>query len=317
MRSRLIRWSALLIVATFSWVASAADSQASDSARAATDGYRRMKLGTFEITALSDGEVLLPLAELVAIEHREVTTAALRRDNAQMQPTSVNAFLISMPGRLVLIDAGDPPGLRPGLGRLQANLRAAGYSADQVDAVLLTHLHRDHVGGLSNAGKASFPNAEVWIERREAAYWLDDAMADAPEPARTFARVARDALRPYRDANKLRLFDATGAELMPGIRTHLAAGHTPGHTAFLVESAGQHLLLWGDLVHIPQIQFERPEVGIAFDVDLKAARQRRLAILGQAARGRWWVGASHIAFPGLGHVRREGAGFTWVPIGAP
>lgn len=317
MRLHLIRWSAVFIVATLSWAASAADAQAQNNANAANDGYHRMKLGRFEITALSDGEVLLPLVNLVGIEHREATASALKRDNAQVQPTSVNAFLIRMPGRLVRIDAGDPPGLRPGLGRLQENLRAAGHSTDQIDAVLLTHLHRDHVGGLSNAGKASFPNAEIWIERREATFWLDNAMADAPEPTRTFARVARDALQPYRDANKLRLFDATGAELMPGIRSYVAVGHTPGHTAFLVESDRQHLLLWGDLVHIPQIQFERPEIGIAFDVDAKAARQQRLTILEEAANKRWWVGASHITFPGLGRVRREGAGFTWVPAGSP
>lgn len=317
MRLRLVRWGALLLVATFSCAAPAADPQAPGGAIAVADGYRRMKLGTFEITALSDGEVALPLAELVGVDHREVTTAALRRDNTQMRTTSVNAFLVSMPDRLVLIDAGDPPGLRPGLGRLQTNLRAAGYSAEQVNAVLLTHMHRDHVGGLSQDGKAAYPNAEVWIDRREAAYWLDDGMADAPEPARTFAGVARAALQPYRDANRLRLFDATGAELMPGISTHHAAGHTPGHTAFLVESDGQHLLLWGDLIHIPQIQFERPEVGIAFDVDRDAAARQRRAILEEAARERWWVGASHIAFPGLGQVRRNGAGFTWVPDGAP
>jgi glyoxylase-like metal-dependent hydrolase (beta-lactamase superfamily II) len=307
----------LLLVATISWSATAVDAQTSGSPRTATDGYRRMKLGAFEITALSDGEVVLPLTELVGAEHREVTTAALRRDHAQMRPTSVNAFLVNMPNRLVLIDAGDPPGLRPGLGRLQTSLRASGHSADQVNAVLLTHLHRDHVGGLSRGGKAVYPNAEVWIERREAAYWLDDAMADAPEPARTFASVARAALQPYRDASRLRLFDATGAELMPGIRTYRAAGHTPGHTAFLVESAGETLLLWGDLIHIPQIQFERPEVGLAFDVDLVAAAQQRRAILNETATKRWWVGASHIAFPGIGQVRREGIGFTWVPAGPP
>lgn len=280
---------------------------------ASSSGFQRFMLGAFEITALSDGAIGLSLADLVQPAHREMTVDALRKSGTEGQATSVNAFLIKTPDRLVLVDAGDPPGLRPGLGHLMASLHAAGYQPEQVDTILITHMHRDHIGGVSRNGMALFPNATLFIERREAEFWLDDARNAAPEPLPTFARVARAAVQPYRDIGRLHLFDAIDSEVVPGVRIHSAAGHTPGHTAFLVESQGRHLLLWGDLVHMPQIQFERPDVGLTFDVDQESAAEQRRKVFEEAARGHWLIGAAHISFPGLGRIKQTAPGsFQWI-----
>lgn len=138
-------------------------------------GFYRIALGQFEVTALSDGTISLPLDRLLAnITADRAREALASRFQSVSSETSVNAFLVNTGERLVLIDAGDPAGLRPGLGKLVANLRAAGYEPEQVDDVLITHMHRDHVGGLSTGGKATFPNATIHLAAHEAAYWLDD-----------------------------------------------------------------------------------------------------------------------------------------------
>jgi len=277
-------------------------------------GYYRMMLGAFEITALSDGTVALPIDQLLTNTTPEKVKQALAK--VYLKPpveTSVNGFLINTGSKLVLVDAGAAGLFGPTLGRLVANLKAAGYQPEQVDMVLITHMHPDHVGGLVADGKLAFPNATVHADKAEADYWLSPAnLEKAPADAKGLFQGAQASLGPVIAAGQFKPFDAETA-FAPGIRSQATHGHTAGHTVYVVESDGQKLVLWGDLMHVAAVQFARPYVTIKFDTDSKAAAQQRKKAYAEAARQGYWVGAAHIAFPGIGRVRTEGQGYAWVP----
>lgn len=226
--------------------------------------------------------------------------------------TAVNAFLLRGGGRRVLVDAGCGPA-KPSVGRLAANLAAAGLAPEQVDAVVMTHLHPDHWGGLTDAaGRAVFPRAELLLHEAEHAFWHDDAaMAREPDPARRklFFEGARAHLAPYRGRITLH----RGGALLPGVTAIPLPGHTPGHCGVMVASGGESLLIWGDVVHVPELQVPRPEVTMAVDVDPELAVATRRRVFEQVAADRQAVAGMHLHFPGLAHLAREGAGYRLVP----
>lgn len=279
-------------------------------------GYYRTMLGKFEVTALYDGAIDLDEKLLKNVQKRDLQRLLARQflQGPKVQ-TAVNAYLINTGSRLVLVDAGAAKLFGPGLGNIVDNLKAAGYTPEQVDVVLVTHLHGDHVNGLATPdGRAVFANAEVWSAQADNDFWLSEAVAaKAPAAAQGFFKMARDAAAPYRAAGKWQTF-TEDRELLPGIASVDTHGHTPGHASYLLESAGQRLLILGDLVHNHAVQFARPEVSIEFDTDQKQAVATRKRIFALAAKEKLLVAGMHLPFPGLGHVRKEAAGgYAWVP----
>jgi len=277
-------------------------------------GYYRMMLGDFEVTALSDGTVRLPVADLLTNTTRPKVTAALARaKQASPLETSVNGYLVNTGSKLVLIDAGAGKLFGPTLGNLVTNLKAAGYQPEQVDEIYITHMHADHVGGLSDAGQTVFANAIVRADRRDAEYWLSKANLEAaPQDAKGFFEGAMASVNPYVAAGRFKPFDGSG-ELVPGVRALASHGHTKGHTTYVVESKGEKLVLWGDLMHVAAVQFAEPAVTIKFDTDSKPAAAERKKAYADAAKGGYWVAAAHLSFPGLGHLRAEGRGYAFIP----
>ncbi|QDQ27023.1 MBL fold metallo-hydrolase [Chitinimonas arctica] len=277
-------------------------------------GYYRMMLGDFEITALSDGTVTLPLEKLLT----DTTPARIRSLQARASlssevETSINAFLINTGSQLLLVDSGAGRLFGDKGGRLLANLQAAGYRAEDIDAVLLTHIHGDHSGGLTVDGKMVFPNATIYADKREAEFWLDSGNeAKAAQRHQHSFQEAAASLLPYASAGRLKTF-SQDAELFSGVRSIAVPGHTPGHTFYAVESKGQQMQFWGDTVHAQYVQFPDPAVTIQFDIDSSAAAKQRKRVFADAAAKQYWVAAPHIAFPGIGHLRKEAAGFAWVP----
>ena len=278
-------------------------------------GFYRFELGDLEIIALLDGTHPFPATEL-AVGARPGEVADLLAREWLHSPTEggFGAFLVRMPERILLIDtgAGDLYGRDGGL--LLANMRAAGVDPAAVDEIYLTHLHRDHVGGLVAGGAIVFPRAIVRVSQAEADFWLKDAnRARVPAFLGTMFDGAQQSLRPYIAAGRFKPF-ADDEPLMPGVRAIAAPGHTPGHRQFLVESRGAALLVWGDTVHVAPVQMPNPRIAMKYDTDPAGAVASRERAFSDAADGGWWVAGAHLPFPGIGHVRRTGRGtYSWVP----
>jgi glyoxylase-like metal-dependent hydrolase (beta-lactamase superfamily II) len=284
-------------------------------AKSAAPGYYRVMLGDFEVTALSDGILILPVEKLLTNTKPEKTLKALQKYHLSTPTTtSVNGYLINTGSKLVLIDTGAATLFGPTAGRLANSLKAAGYTPEQVDEVYITHMHGDHVGGLMNGDQLAFPNAIVRADQHDADFWLSQANMDkAPAEAKGAFQGAMASINPYVKAGKFKTFTGD-TELVPGVKAIAARGHTPGHSVYAVESKGQKLMLWGDLMHVAAVQFENPTVTISFDSDSKAAMAQRLKAYADAAKQGYMVGATHLSFPGLGYVRKEGKAYAWVPV---
>jgi glyoxylase-like metal-dependent hydrolase (beta-lactamase superfamily II) len=305
--------------ALFAGAASAQSAAAPDVAVVQVPGYYHQDVGALRVTALFDGVVTLPRQQLQGIAPARID-ALLQGRHVPETPkglqTAVNAYLVQLGARRVLIDAGTADCFGPGLGQVVANLQAAGVTPAQVDDVLLTHAHPDHLCGvLDAAGGRAFPHATLWIDAGELAYWRSpESVARTPGALRFVVDQTRRALAPYEDAGRLRSF-RPGDALPGGIRALASHGHTPGHASFLVDggSPTHQLLVWGDVVHYHAVQFARPEASFEADVDRRQAIASRRDLLERATRQGWWVAGAHLPFPGLGHVRRDGATYAWVP----
>ncbi|NMG75113.1 MBL fold metallo-hydrolase [Aromatoleum diolicum] len=280
-------------------------------------GYYRTMLGQFEVTALYDGAIELDTKLLKNANPEDLNRMLARMfvGNPKMQ-TAVNAYLINTGTNLVLVDAGAAKLFGPGLGYVIDNMKAAGYDPAQVDTVIVTHLHPDHIGGLGDpTSPPVFPNATVFVSLTDHDFWMSPQAAAAATPEmQGFFKIARETAAPYQARGKWRTF-AEGTELVTGLRAVKAYGHTPGHTAFSVESAGQKLLIWGDLVHAHAVQFAQPGVSIEFDFDQTQAIATRRSIMYSMAASKTLVAGMHLPFPGIGHVRADGKGiYSWVPV---
>jgi glyoxylase-like metal-dependent hydrolase (beta-lactamase superfamily II) len=277
-------------------------------------GVHHRRVGDIVVTAVSDGHLDGSMAVIRNIAPEEA--ARMLRDAFRPVPrrTAVNTFLVHAGGKLALVDTGCGNAMGATGGKLPANLAAAGVRPEEVDAVLLTHMHPDHSNGLADAqGRPLFPRAELVMHEAEWAHWNDDAaMARADETSRERNfQAARDQAAPYRD--RLRFFKG-GGEVFPGITAMPFPGHTPGHSGYMVASGGDSLLIWGDIVHIPEIQVPRPEVTMAFDVDPRQAEATRRRVFGMVAADKQAFTGMHLHFPGHAHlIRRGDGGYALLP----
>jgi glyoxylase-like metal-dependent hydrolase (beta-lactamase superfamily II) len=288
---------------------------AAPMAKTQAPGYYRMMLGDFEITPLSDGTVDLPVDKLLT-QKADKTNATLAKAHLKAPlETSDNAYLINTGSKLILVDTGAGILFGPTLGKLQASLKAAGYTPEQVDEIYLTHMHSDHLGGLLvTKGTPAFPNAVVRAAKAEADEWLSQAKMDkAKEDDKGSYHNAMAALDPYVKAGKFKTFEGD-VELAPGIRAQGGHGHTPGHTTYVVTSGGRKMVMIGDLIHVGAVQFEDPAVTIGFDGDQKAAAAARKKLFDAAARDGALIGGAHLQFPGVGYLRTEGKGYRYIPV---
>ena len=275
-------------------------------------GYYRRRAGDVVVTALHDGVLHAGADVLQGVPAEEV--ARLRR--AAFEPEglaiSISAFALHLPdGRVALVDAGYGPSGPDTAGRLPQSMAAADLAPHDIDAVLLTHMHPDHIGGLLDAaGRAAFPRAELVVPQAEAAYWGSDAvMARAPPQAHSTFRAARALLDAY--AGRVRL-SADGEAVLPGVVAEAMPGHTPGHTGYRIGAGADAVLLLADVMHVASVQAPRPEASLVFDSDQGTAEATRRRVLAAAADEGVCIAGIHLAFPPFAHVGRAGDGFAVV-----
>lgn len=259
------------------------------------------QIGDFQVTALSDGSMAAGLALLSGIDSDDAEQ--IQRNAGVIDPGNIDigGYLIRGRGRTILVDAGTGGGI------LAANLRALGIKPEDVDTILLTHAHPDHIGGLLDANAAPrYPNARLYLHPLEAEYWQDDArLTQANERGQRNFALARRILAAW--ARRISFLNES--EVFAGIRPLWLPGHTPGHCGFRIDSAQQSLLIWGDIVHFPHVQTARPAAAIAFDCDPVQARATREALLARAASENLLIAGMHLGGSGFARILLSPRGY--------
>src|SRR5579872_1706193 len=275
-------------------------------------GLYHRKIGEIIVTAVSDGYLD---GNLEVMRNVDLATAEaiLREAFRPARRTSVNTFLIQSKGRTAIIDTGSGNYLMPTAGHVHRNLAAGGIDPKSIDTVLLTHMHPYHSAGLTDMsnGELLFPNAELVMHENELPHWFDDgAMAKADERAKKlFFQAGREQVAPYK--SRTRLFQQ--GEVFPGVTAIPSHGHTPGHTAYLIASGDHQLMIWGDTVHVPEVQTAIPEAGMGFDTDLAMAAASRKRMFDRVSADRVLIAGMHTHFPGFGRLARRGDAYALYP----
>jgi glyoxylase-like metal-dependent hydrolase (beta-lactamase superfamily II) len=278
-------------------------------------GFFRFNVGDFEITSLNDGqnnyEVTAqrfpnaPVDDVIKLMESQFTPA-----RPGISP--FNTMVVNTGSKLVLIDSGFSNNGSPTTGMMTANMAAAGILPGQIDTVLISHFHQDHINGLrSKEGALVYPNAEIVVPMRDVAHYLDDAkMSAASEVARGSFLTARRVLSPIlKDVKQAEW----GKEWANGITAIQSDGHTPGHTSFVISSGTKTLLVVGDAINDPRIFARQPDWHFGGDLDRQVAVATRRKILDMAAADKMQSTFYHAAFPATGFIARNGAAYDWFP----
>lgn len=272
--------------------------------------YHRL-VGEMRVSTICDGHMAYDSFDIFR-DPDPLRLRSMLEEEARVAPpvVSINAFLVQYGDRKVLVDCGSGDIMGPTCGRLPGLLGQLGIAPGEITDILLTHVHPDHSNGLTDpeTGRKLFPAARLHLHRAEIAHWFDDAAkALATErQKRVYFDAGRVQLTPYlRDA--VRPFE-TECEVLPGIHALPSPGHTPGHSCYILRSQGESLIIWGDTVHVPEVQLADPEVGMIFDTDTPAAARSRRRILERCVREDLLVAGMHIHFPGFARIRPGHAG---------
>ena len=280
--------------------------------------FMRITLGDFEITNLLDGAMGGTNAGIqnffpdsTPAEIAPLRARAFQIEQGLHQP--VGAYVVNTGRSLVLVDCGGHSSFIPTTGGTLDALRASGYRPEQVDTVLLTHIHPEHALGLSYDGTTrNFPNAEVVVTAVDHQFWTDPAMESRVPQGQRFIEAGRRAIRPY--AGRIRTVEMRqDLEVIPGFFMDPAPGHTPGHVSFRLTSQNQSMLIWGDIAHQMVIQLARPRWRVGVDVDPAMGVESRVRTLTMLEREGMLMGGVHVPWPGVGRIIRDGEGFLYVP----
>ena len=288
-------------------------------------GYFAFNFGEYKVIALRDGSIDLKgslFNKNLSSEELQQVFAKANLSQSQYLPTSVNAFLIDdRHGNLTLVDNGAGSCMGDKLGAMATNIQAAGYKLSHINSIMLTHLHLDHVCGLTQNNVAVFPLATVYVSEPELAFWSAEQVPqsvaeDKRANYQATAAQIKAVLAPYELSKSLRTFKA-GSDIN-GIEVIQSAGHTPGHYSYLLKSQNKALVFVGDIVHSHTLQFIEPKLSVDFDTDPVQASHTRESLFAQYAQTHTWIAAPHLPFPGVGEIVELSTGhYEWKPLGSP
>jgi glyoxylase-like metal-dependent hydrolase (beta-lactamase superfamily II) len=275
-------------------------------------GVYHRKIGDIIVTVISDGYIDGTLDLLLNVD-LEVARKTLVSAFRPVRRISVNTFVIHSKGRTALIDTGAGNNFGAGAGWMNRNLAAAGVNTNDIETILLTHIHPDHTEGLTDTetGKAIFSNAELLLHEAELRHLDDDAaMARADDHGKKALFLSpRFQLSPYRK----RIHTFVQGEVFPGVMAVPSLGHTPGHTAYLLADGDDQLMIWGDTVHLPEVQTAYPEAGVRFDLDSSLAVVSRRRMFDRVATEKILVAGMHLHFPAFSHLAKQSRGYRLYP----
>lgn len=283
-------------------------------------GYYQHQVGNTQITALLDGTNFMSPTLFKDISQDQVHEILKKyhADQAKGVQTSINAFLVNTGNSLVLVDSGTADCFGAHLGSVLKNLKAVGYQPEQVDTILLTHLHPDHVCGVSKNGVANYPNATIYVSVDEANYWLDPTqLSRIPKEQKdnytgTVEKI-KAALAPYQAKKLFKTFKL--GDSIKGFEVINTAGHTPGHFSYKLKTSGEDVIFIGDIVHSHTVQFDQPQTAIEYDIYPQKAVQTRLKQFADYAKNGQTIAAPHLPFPGIGHVySADEKSYQWIPV---
>jgi len=261
-----------------------------------SDGVFSYRVGQFEVYMLVESQREGNAGILVGMDEtarRLIPSGGFKH--------SANAFLLKAPGQNILIDTGTGAG-----GVIIDKIKKLGVQPQDVNAILITHLHGDHFGSMQSGGRAVFPNAKVYISAKELEYFTKTSVNQGAVSALAPYSSNTVTFEPGQLGQKL-------TEILPGITPISAYGHTPGHTIYLIENGGAKLLIIGDLLHVALVQFPMPEISATYDMDQRGSALIRRQVLDYAAQNKIPVGGMHIVYPAVGNVGAEGNSFSFTP----
>jgi glyoxylase-like metal-dependent hydrolase (beta-lactamase superfamily II) len=282
---------------------------------AAPVDHRRVKLGAFEVTTVADGFAAVPKVHPIFGNNQKPEDVAAHMQ-ANFLPGDKMAIpftpvIVNTGNELVLFDAGNGGGRGATRGQLVNSITAAGFTPDQIDVVVITHFHPDHIGGIMNGDKPTFPNARYVAGETEFNFWMSDKVQGSTNKGmQGRLKFVNGNVKP--DADKM-TFVKNGNDVVTGITAIEAFGHTPGHTVFNIESNGQRLVLFGDISNHYVASMQKPEWHVIFDMDKDKAVESRKKILGMVAADKVPATGYHMPFPAIGYVEQKGDAFNWVP----
>lgn len=275
-------------------------------------GLYHLAIGDVLVTAVNDGTFQASFDLIAGVDHEEcnrIERSAFRPVPPKM---TMNTFLIQNGERVALVDCGCGTSMGPTLGMVCRNLAGMGVAPADIDTILITHMHPDHINGLIDEhGEAVFPNAELLVNEAELQFFRDP-MSPSRSPdgePQEFFEGFRRATKPYGD----RIRTVRDGPVMSSVTAVTQPGHTPGQTGWIIESGGDAVMIWGDVVHMPHLQFTAPQAGTILDIDREQAVATRRRVLDMVSADRLRVAGIHLDFPAFGHVERRGDGYAFIP----
>ena len=303
--------SALGLTGTLSFLPSAM------AAEVRKKGYYSYKVGDdIEIISLYDGIWQKPHDEnFIPGVTIDETRAALKKAglNDEFVPIEFAFTVVKSGGKTILIDAGTGGQLAPTAGLASAGMKAAGISPGDIDTVLISHFHPDHIFGLmeKETNAQVYPDAEILVGETEYNFWTDPGLiAKLPEGRRGLAQRIQATFPEWKNVNRY----TGGQEVAPGITSMDTFGHTAGHTAFMVSSGNDQTLLLGDLMNLPALFLTNLDWQFAFDSDKDQATATRKAVVAQAVADNINVAGYHFGFPNSGKIEKDGGGYVFNPV---